>query len=172
MGLLDLKEGDEFDVERGLDGEQFDIQEAVSEEDPQMSARAWSRVMGEQIAIEDNLIGYATYMGPNAATSFDTYWGWAMTLCKFQSVPIYVQQDWEELASRSDIKLSEGPLNHIEYMRREELQDDELHELKAKARELNIIEEDEALSRSSLIDRIVEHEIQNEADLGTHGFDT
>lgn len=155
---------EEIDPSNGVSAEEFNIIDKVSEEDQQMTAKAWSRVLGNQVAIEDNLIGYATYMGPNSAVSFDTEFGWATTLCKFQSVPVYVQEDWAALSDRADVKLTSEPVDHIEYMRREELDELDLHELKAIAKELGLVTEDETVARGTLITKIVEHELENETD--------
>lgn len=161
MGLL-KQETDGPDPSRGINAKEFNIIEKVSEEDPQMSARAWSRVISEQVATDDHLIGYATFMGPSSAKSFPTEFGWTLTLCKYQSVPIYVQEDWEKLRNRADVKLTTEPVNHIEEMRREDLAELELAELKVMAQELNLVDPEKKLSRQTLIDMIVTHELESE----------
>lgn len=147
----------------GISAREFKLVEKVRDDDPEMHARAWSRVLRD-VYRPENIIGYATYMGPQWTEITESAIGWKEVWNKFISKPIHIQEDWERLKGRADFTLSDGPLSNRELHRRTELEALQLHELKAMAKELGLVKinrkngDEEAVSKKTLVERIVKHE--------------
>lgn len=155
---------------RGINAKEFNLRARVVEDDPDMTGRAWARVLARDVHTPANLIGYATFMGPSAATSIQSALGWNDTYCKFQPVKIYVREDWDGLKGRADFKLTphdQQPPNATFLARREEYAAKELYDLIGIAKQVGLVKPNErgevlGVSKSQLIDMIVKHELEAE----------
>lgn len=154
---------------RGISAKEFNIRAQVQEDDPDMTARAWGRVLN-RVSSPHNLIGYATFMGPSSATSLQNAFGWSDTYNKFQPVKIYVREDWDMLKSRADFVLTpvdRDPPNPRLLTRKDEYTGRQLHEIIAIAVQLGLVKPDQrgevlGYSKNQLIDMIVKHEMEAE----------
>lgn len=149
---------------KGINIKDFKLTEKVRDDDPEMSHRAWSRVLRD-VYNPSNIIGYATYTGTSSVEIVESMIGWKQIWNRFVSQPVHIREDWERLKSRADFLLTDAPVNNRELHRRDELNKLQLHELKAMAGELGLVKKDrktgelEVVSKKTLVDRIVKHEL-------------